>query len=315
MREDSRLIFISKDQKRLKEYKISRTKLFSYLTIFIVLFSVGIKYGLDLLVDFSHNSKIMRLERTNEVLQTRLSEMRNTIDKMHRDMTNIISKDDDLRLAMGLNSISSEVREVGIGGAEFDYSNTDEVSGFSEGKELGNQLTELARLEREVKLEYNSYHDLMTTFQKKQDSILYLPALRPVIKGRVSSKFGNRPHPLLKIRRHHDGIDISAKRGTPIYATADGVVKFANKNGGYGNMVIVDHKYGYQTRYGHMNKILARKGQTVKRGEKIGEVGNTGLSTAPHLHYEVRFKGEPINPDAYFFDDVSLNQQFVNSTK
>lgn len=315
MSEESRLIFISKDQKKIKEYKISRVKLFSYFTIFLILFSVGTKYGLDLLVDFSHNSKIMRLERTNEVLQTRLGEMRIQIDDVHTDMKTIISKDDDLRLAMGLSSISSEVREVGIGGAEYDYTNTDEVSGFSEGKELGAQLNELARLEREVKLEYNSYHDLMTTFQNKQDSILYLPALRPVIKGRVSSGFGNRPHPLLKIRRHHDGIDISAKRGTPIYATADGTVKYAKRNGGYGKMVMLDHKYGYQTRYGHMNKILVRKGQTIKRGEKIGEVGNSGLSTAPHLHYEVRFKGEPINPDAYFFDDASLNQQVVNSVK
>lgn len=313
MREESRLIFISKDQKKVKEYKVSRTKLFSYLTVFLILFAVGTKYGLDLLVDFSHNSKIMRLERTNEVLQTRLGEMRSKIDNIHGDMENIILKDDDLRLAMGISSISSEIREVGIGGAKYDYTEADEVSGFSEGKELGEQLTELARLEREVKLEYDSYHDLMSTFQNKQDSILYLPALRPVIKGRVSSKFGNRPHPLLKIRRHHDGIDISAKRGTPIYATADGIVKFAKRNGGYGRMVILDHKYGYQTRYGHMNKILARKGQTIKRGEKIGEVGNSGLSTAPHLHYEVRFKGEPINPDAYFFDDASLNQQFVNS--
>lgn len=312
MGEESRLIFISKDQKKVKEYKISQTRFFTYIASFLILFSIAGKFGYDLLIDFSHNSKIQRLERTNDVLTTRLTEMKDKIVKINSDMVQIAKKDDELRVVLGLNTISSEIREVGIGGARYDFTEADEVSGFVEGEKLGQQLTELARLEREVNLEYNSYHDLMVTFQKKQDTLIYLPALRPVIKGYISSIFGNRLHPVYKVRRPHDGIDISAPRGTPIYASANGVVQYARINGAYGKMVMLDHKYGYQTRYGHMSKILVRKGQKVKRGDKIGEVGNSGISTGPHVHYEVRFNGKAINPRPYFFDDVALNQQIVN---
>ena len=312
MSDESRLIFVSKDQTRVKEYKISQSKLFVYTAIFLVVFLVVGKFGLDMLIDFSHNSKIQRLQRTNEVLQTRLTEMSGQIEQINSDMDNIAARDDEIRMALGLNAISDETREVGIGGAEYDFTQADEVSGFDEGRQLGQQLTELARLEREVNLEFNSYHDLMVTFQKKQDSIAYMPALRPVITGPITSKYGSRYHPIYKVRKHHDGIDISAPRGTPIYAAADGQVTYSKVMGGYGRMVILDHKYGYQTRYGHMNKILIRHGQKVKRGDKIGEVGNSGISTAPHLHYEIRFNKEPINPSAYFFNDTELNQKIVS---
>lgn len=315
MGEESRFIFISKDQKKVKEFKVSRSKFLTYLISILVVLSVAGKFGFDMLIDFSHNSKIQRLERTNGVLQTRLAEMTNQIKSINSDMGQIVKKDDELRLALGLSNISSEVREVGIGGAKYDYTETDEISGFDEGRQLGQQLTELDRLEREVNLEFDSYHNLMTTFQKKQDSLAYLPALRPVIKGLVSSPFGDRIHPIYKVKKHHDGVDISAPRGTPIYASADGTIKLARTVSGYGKMVMVDHKYGYQTRYGHMNKILVRKGQIVKRGDKIGEVGSTGISTAPHLHYEVRFKGKAINPSPFFFDDPDLNRKIVSAQK
>ncbi|MEJ2054764.1 MAG: M23 family metallopeptidase, partial [Calditrichaceae bacterium] len=216
-----------------------------------------------------------------------------------------------LRTVLGLDKLSEDVRNVGIGGSNYEIDLADEVSGFDQNLELGQQLMELSRFEREVKLEHDSYQDLYSTFYHKQDSIAYMPALRPVLKGIISSKFGMRTHPVLKVRRHHDGLDFAAKKGTPIYATADGIVVFAGRNGGYGNMVIISHKYGFETRYGHMNKIVARKGQKVKRGDKIGEVGNTGLTTASHLHYEVKRNGKVVDPSAYFFDDKILNEQVV----
>ncbi len=313
MKEESRLLFISKDQKKVKEFRISRTKLFTFISIFLIIFLVAGKFGLDMLINFSHNSKIERLERTNIVLQTRLNEMQKTITDINHDMDQIAKKDDQLRTVLGLSKINADIRQVGIGGSQFDYTESDEVSGFDEGRQLGMQLNELSRLSREVNLEYKSYHDLMVTFDKKQDSLKYMPALRPVIKGYISSPFGNRFHPVYHKMRHHDGIDISAPRGTPVYASAEGQVRFAGINGGYGRMVILDHKYGYRTGYGHLQKIFVRKGQIVKRGEKIGEVGNTGISTGPHLHYEVRFNGKPINPRPFFFDDYDLNQMVVHN--
>jgi murein DD-endopeptidase MepM/ murein hydrolase activator NlpD len=117
-----------------------------------------------------------------------------------------------------------------------------------------------------------------------------------------------RLHPIFKRYRKHPGIDFAAKKGTPIYAAADGVVKLSKHNGGYGNCVFIDHLYGYETRYGHMQKILVRSGQKVKRGEKIGLVGETGIATAPHLHFEVHYKGQEVNPRHYFFNDASINK-------
>ncbi len=312
MNDDSRLIFISKDQKNIREFHISRVKLFSFISIFLIVFTVSGKLGMDYLVDFSHNSKIKRLERTNLVLQNRLNEMKSTITGLNKTISKITKNDDHLRTVLGLKTISSDIREVGIGGAKYDFKEVDEVSGFDGKIKLSDQLVELSKLQREVKLELKSYSELLTTFKKKQDSIAYLPALRPLLSGYISSGFGRRLHPILKVYKHHDGIDISAHPGAPILATANGVVAFCGINGGYGKMVIVDHKYGFQTRYGHMRKILVRKGQKVKRGDKIGEVGDTGLSTGPHLHYEVRFHGKPVNPRSYWFDDIELNKEVVD---
>ena len=312
MKEESRLVFISGDQKRIKEYHISSKKVILYITLFLIAVFVGGKFGLDMLVDFSFNSKIKKLERTNAVLQARLTEMRSRIKTIDQRMNLIAKQDDELRTVLGLNELSADVREVGIGGSDYKYDFTDQVSGFDENAELSEQLTALAKLEREIKLELNSYKDLLHTFQSKKDSLDYLPALRPILKGVISSGFGNRLHPVYKIYRHHEGLDFSAKIGTPIYATADGVVRYTGVMGGYGLMVIIDHKYGFETRYGHMNKWVVRKGQVVKRGEKIGEVGDSGVSTAPHLHYEVRFKGKPVNPKYYYFEDRILNERIVS---
>lgn len=313
MKDESRLIFISRNQKKYKEIKISQVKLLTYISSFLLIFLVTGKFGLDILINFSHNSKIERLERTNTVLETRLQEMSNKIKTIGDKIDIVTTMDDELRALLGMEQISEDVRNVGIGGSNYEIDLTDEVSGFDQNFELGQQLMELSRFEREVKLEHSSYEDLYSTFYHKQDSIAYLPALRPLMKGVVSSKFGMRTHPVLKVRRHHDGLDFSAKKGTPVYATADGVIKHASRNGGYGNMVIISHKYGFETRYGHLNKYVVRKGQKVKRGDKIGEVGNTGLTTASHLHYEVKHNGKVVDPRAYYFDDKILNEQVVHN--
>lgn len=313
MKDESRVIFISRDQKKYKEITISRVKLITYISIFLVAFLITGKYGLDFLINFSHNSKIERLERTNTVLETRLQEMSSKIKAIGDKIDVVANMDDELRTLLGLDKISEDVRKVGIGGSNYEIDLTDEVSGFDQNFELGQQLMELAQFEREVKLEHNSYEDLYSTFYHKQDSIAFLPALRPVLKGVVTSKFGMRMHPVLKVRRHHDGLDFSAPKGTPVYATADGVVSFAARNGGYGNMIMITHKYGFETRYGHLNKFVVRVGQIVKRGDKIGEVGNTGLTTASHLHYEVKYKGKIVDPSAYYFDDKILNEEVVHN--
>jgi len=315
MKEKTRFIVISGDQKKYKEFKFSRIQLVTFTLIILASVLTIANFGTDLLLEFNQNSKISKLRRTNKVLQDRLTEMDTRVVNLTNDMQFITKKDDELRTIMGVEKLSSDVRKVGIGGASYSYDLIDDVSGFDENASLNTQLTEIAKLEREVILEKESFQSLLSTFEKKQDSIAYLPSIRPILRGNKASGFGMRRHPLYHIMRFHEGLDISAPKGTPIYATANGVINFANRMSGYGKMVKINHKYGYSTRYGHMSKILVRKGQTVKKGEKIGEVGNTGLSTAPHVHYEVRYRGQPQNPENYYFDDLILNEQIVANAK
>ncbi|HED09716.1 MAG TPA: M23 family metallopeptidase [Caldithrix abyssi] len=313
MKDESRLIFVPRNSSTVKEYKISRVKLFTYISIFLIGFTFLGKISLDLLVDFSHNSKIKTLERTNIALENRLKETKAKINALNTRIADIIKKDDELRTVLGLPRVSSDVRNVGIGGADYNYDFIDEISGFDDPADLNSQLSLLSKLERESKLELESYNALMATFERKQDSIRYLPSLKPVLTGVISSGFGLRRHPIYKVRKHHDGLDFSAAKGTPVYASADGTVSFTGRVNGYGKLIKLNHKYGFVTRYGHLSKIVVRRGQQIKRGQKIGEVGSTGLSTAPHLHYEVRYYGKAVNPSAYYFDDHVLNEKIVNN--
>ena len=139
-----------------------------------------------------------------------------------------------------------------------------------------------------------------------------IPAIQPVSNkdlSRMASGFGYRIHPIYKTRRLHAGMDFSAKTGTPIYATGDGkIFKVSKTRKGYGNYVIIDHGYGYKTLYAHMSKFIVKKGQSVKRGETIGFVGNTGTSVAPHLHYEVHKNGRKIDPVNFYYNDLNAEE-------
>jgi murein DD-endopeptidase MepM/ murein hydrolase activator NlpD len=305
---ESTIVFISKDSTKVRQYRISRKRFIIYLGLFIFLLSVLGKYSLDFLLEFRYDSKVAFLEQTNNFLNAKLSEMTDRLALITDKMSDIEKKDDEIRMIMGLEELGDDVRNVGIGGAKFDYDLAENILNPKTAEDLNHQLVMLDKLEREVKLELESYSDLIDTYYAKEDSIRHMPAMHPVLEGRITSDFGMRLHPIFKKYRKHPGIDFSAKKGTPIYAAADGVVKLARHNGGYGNCVFIDHLYGFETRYGHMQKILVRHGQRVKRGEKIGLVGQTGIATAPHLHFEVHYKGKEVNPKHYFFDDVSLNQ-------
>jgi murein DD-endopeptidase MepM/ murein hydrolase activator NlpD len=145
--------------------------------------------------------------------------------------------------------------------------------------------------------------------KNKEKMLASIPAIQPISNKnlkRIASGFGYRIHPVYKTWRMHTGMDFTAPIGTPIYATGDGVViKPKSRMSGYGKVVVVDHGYGYKTLYAHCSKIIVRPGQKVKRGQIIGYVGNTGISTGPHVHYEVLKNDRPVNPVNYFYQDLS----------
>jgi len=314
-KEESTIIFVSKDKSYIREYKISRYKLLLFTIIFLLVFLVGGNYSLNWLLEFRYDSKVEFLEKNNQFLKNQLSEMGGKIELINEQLATIETSDDEIRMIMGVPELGDDVRDVGIGGTNFEYKFADQVVNPDVADDLNVQMMLIDKLEREVKLELQSFADLKNTYDAKEDSIRHMPALHPVLDGRITSDFGMRLHPIFKRYRKHPGIDFAAKPGAPIYATADGVVKLAKFNGGYGNCVFLDHLYGFESRYGHMQKILVRRGQRVKRGDKIGLVGKTGVATAPHLHFEVHYKGKEVNPEHYFFNDPSLNRLVVEENR
>ncbi|HYW96692.1 MAG TPA: M23 family metallopeptidase [Bacteroidales bacterium] len=174
---------------------------------------------------------------------------------------------------------------------------------------LGRDLDIIAK---KLVIQSKSYDEVIEMARTKEKRLAARPAIQPIsIKDlvRFGSAFGIRMHPILKVRKMHEGIDLTAPRGTRVYATADGtVIQAALTGGGYGNKIMIDHGFGYETLYGHLYKILVEPGQKVKRGDVIGLVGSTGLSAAPHLHYEVIVNGRKVNPINYYANDLSSEE-------
>ena len=176
-------------------------------------------------------------------------------------------------------------------------------------KSITSQINNLSRL---VVYQQKSFTEIENMVKNKEKLLAAIPAIQPVSNKdltRIASGFGYRIDPVYKVTKLHAGLDFAAPIGTPIYATADGVVKEADFNeGGYGNHVVINHGYGYETLYGHMLRMKVRPGQKVKRGEVIGYVGSTGKSTGPHCHYEVHKNGTPVDPVYYFYNDLTPEQ-------
>jgi murein DD-endopeptidase MepM/ murein hydrolase activator NlpD len=170
----------------------------------------------------------------------------------------------------------------------------------------------LELIRRKMVVQSKSYDEVSELIKNKEDLLSHTPAIQPVSNkdlNRISSGFGYRIHPVYKFAKMHEGLDFTAPRGTDVYAAADGVIAVANvSSSGYGNEIVINHGYGYKTRYAHLNGFAVRQGQKVKRGELIGYVGNTGLSTAPHLHYEVEKDGFKVDPINFFYNDLTPEQ-------
>lgn len=186
------------------------------------------------------------------------------------------------------------------------------VSEMSEDYLVTSITASLQNLFNRASFQQHSFDEIEKLIDRKEDLLAAIPAIQPLSNKdlqRIASGYGYRIDPVYKIPKMHAGLDFTAPTGTPIYSTADGKVKTANYNtGGYGNHVVINHGFGYETLYGHMVRIKARVGQKVKRGDIIGWVGSTGKSTGPHCHYEVHKNGNPVDPIYYFYNDLTPEQ-------
>jgi len=176
---------------------------------------------------------------------------------------------------------------------------------------ITNTLSKVATMKEQLYKQRNSYDEILKLAKRKEEMLASIPAIQPISNKQLkqlASGFGMRIHPIYKVKKFHAGIDFSASRGTPIYATGNGIVNLPYDVNGYGNYIEIDHGYSYMTRYGHLDKIKVKSGQKVKRGEIIGFVGSTGTATSPHLHYEVHKSGKTVNPINYFFNDLTAKE-------
>lgn len=299
------------NQETLSYDKVNTTfkqKLFNLFPHFGVSILLAI-FIVFMFYNFVDSPKVKHYKR--EINQYKLQY--NLINKQLSQIKNVLSdiqyRDNNIyRTVFEADPIPESIRKAGFGGVN----KYKELEGYDNSKLVISTKKQLDIVLKQLYVQSKSYDDVLKMAKDKEKMLSHIPSIIPIANKdlrRIASYFGYRMHPILKIMRLHEGIDFSAKRGTPIHATGDAVVyKIKKSNRGYGNEVILNHGYGYKTLYAHMSKILVNEGDTVKRGQVIGLVGSTGLSVAPHTHYEVRKNNVPINPINFYTDDVTPKQ-------
>jgi hypothetical protein len=241
------------------------------------------------------------LVNENRVLQNQLQFLTHQLNGIQKQLSLLGDKGNEMRLLSDLPKLDEDLRKAGTGGME---SRIDFTSSMSVNSLLNNLRSTAEQAEHELRLQAASYEEIGNAYEQNKVRFAHLPAIKPMDGFYSKHDFGMRFHPILHIFRRHEGIDIINEVGTPIYATAEGVVEFIGRQGGYGLALEINHGFSLKTLYGHLSQVLVREGQRVKRGELVARSGNTGLSNGPHLHYEVRMNGVAQNPSDYFVDDV-----------
>ncbi len=247
-------------------------------------------------------SEISQYELQYQIMNDRLNNLQNVVDEL-------AERDDNIyRVIFEAEPISRSVRQAGYGGIDR-YA---KLEGYNNSELLIETAKKLDIIASELYVQSKSFDEVYEMARNKEKMLACIPAIQPVNNKelkRLSSFYGYRIDPIYKIKKFHAGVDFSAPQGTPIYASGAGtVVKTQRSKRGYGNTVTIDHGYGYITFYAHNKDIKVKKGDKVVRGQIIATVGNTGKSTAPHLHYEVKKNNRTINPIYYFFSDLSPNE-------
>jgi murein DD-endopeptidase MepM/ murein hydrolase activator NlpD len=255
---------------------------------------------------FLETPKDKFLTRELDVLKIQYSILNKKMDQVDDVIGSIEDRDNNLyRVYFNTSPIPEEQRKAGFGGVN----RYKELAGFDNSELVINTTKRVDVLSKRLVIQSKSLDEIFKLAKEKSKLLAAIPAIQPVRNEnlrRMASGFGYRSDPFTKIRKFHEGMDFSAKTGTPIFATGDGVVSRAdNTASGFGNHIVIRHGFGYETLYGHLSKYKARVGQRVNRGDIIGFVGSTGRSEAPHLHYEVHKNGEVVNPLNFYYGNIS----------
>lgn len=258
---------------------------------------------------FIGDPSVRLLRQQNEDLKEELQRLNDQVAAISRQMSSLEKRDNEVyRSIFEAQPVPDSIRALQTEKEQ----EIAKVEGLPESALIFAVDTSIRKLGARIAAQRKSYNELISLVNNKEKLLAATPAIQPVSNkdlNRIASGFGYRIDPVYKTIKLHAGLDFAAPQGTPIYATADGVVTESGfSDGGYGNHVVLNHGYGYETLYGHMVRIKARNRQRVKRGEVVGYVGNTGKSTGPHCHYEVHKNGQKLDPVYFFYNDLSPQQ-------
>ncbi len=309
MRKQISIFALTNTGSSVKHISVSETFIFC-LSFFILVGLVSFGF---LLYDYVTAKQIAvnayNLERKNSVQQNEIFEQRkqiqNLADKIEAFNTKLTSLKKFEKKIRGIANIekSDDLNDfLGVGGSNPEILNT-RVQVTKKHNSLIREMHEqLEQFDHAVEIQKNDFETLAKKLEHQQNILASTPAIRPISKGWISSKFGYRVSPFTGRKELHKGIDFATRKGAPIFATADGLVIFSGIKGGLGKAVIIDHGHGMSTRYGHACKLLKKRGDRVKKGDIIALVGSTGRSTGSHVHYEVRLNGISVNPDKFILN-------------
>lgn len=273
------------------------------LTLSIIL-AIGIFF---ISSTYFESPQVSLLKKENQELLIYYDDLQKDLSQMKGMISSLQERDDNIyRVIFEADPIPSTIRQAGVGG-------TDRYRALREEKLqredlVINTFEKIDNIKKQMYIQTKSYDDILQMAKNKTDMLASIPSIQPISNKnlkRLASGYGIRMHPILKVRRMHAGCDFSAPQGTPIFATGNGKILRARFDKTTGNMIRIDHGYGYLTKYFHLSRFAVKEGQKVKRGDIIGYVGNTGLSKAPHCHYEIWKDKRHINPVNYFYNDLT----------
>ncbi|RPH95930.1 M23 family metallopeptidase [candidate division KSB1 bacterium] len=294
-----KLIYLSHDLTKKVELTLTHRKVRAALLGLAVCFLIT-NVVAGLVASFLINSRENEaLHQENHKLRAQITELETRVAGINKDVSLLAQTDKLLRMMADLPPLDADVQKVGIGGAP------NLAPADAELPELATAVWSLDRVEREIDLQRASFEEIHHKLTVNAELLNHTPTIRPLAGGYISSGFGMRRDPFTKRVEPHAGVDIVQPRGTPIMAAAEGQIIYVGRYYSYGKFVVIDHGFGYQTAYGHLNDWSVRQGQYVSKGQVIGSVGSTGRATGSHLHYEVRVNGRPVDPTDYFFEDAA----------
>ena len=283
--------FLSSEKLHQVNFSISNFLIF--FAVFTVSF-IAINYSLT--QKFSDEYYKEKLKQTDEKYSAISQELIDKISKLEQELKLIEEKDSELRTYATLAPLSDDVKAKGVGGSTIEDSSTEDLDGSSI-MLLKDRVDSLAFA---VDIQKDSYNTIFNKIKSNEKMFRHIPSIAPV-KGYIGSRYGYRTDPIDGKRRMHSGLDFPVNLNTDVVATGDGVVTKAQYDSGWGRYIKIDHGYGYETIYAHLWKINVKKGQKVKRGDKIGKSGNSGRAAGFHLHYEVHKNNKTVDPLRYFF--------------